>query len=79
MGHDVVKSCSKAAPKYEIVAKLVSDLPPHKAFNGDINRLSESVEVMKEKSKEEDVIQYYQFSADSGDTSAQVTILQLLG
>jgi hypothetical protein len=35
-------------------------------------RLSEVTEVKKEKAKEEDVVQFYRYSADVGDAHAQV-------
>ena len=86
-GHGVPKSCSKAALRYEQVAsrgnwKLFENSLkfPRKVaevkdilnpFRNDV-RLSDSVDPSKDKSKEENIVQYYQYSADTGDAAAQV-------
>jgi SEL1 protein len=72
-GHDVVKSCPKAANKYQGVAKIVSEMPEPRQEQ-DLIRLSETMDSSNERTKEDDIVQFYQYSADIGDPAAQVTM-----
>lgn len=78
-GHDVTQSCTKAANRYEqAAAKVVEGLEGiigQSMFYHDHVRLSESIESKRDRNKEEaDIVQYYQYSADTGDAHAQVAM-----
>lgn len=88
-GHGVVKSCTKAVQKYEIVASKVIEQfysmygssfgGYHNQITGEQTRLSdgygnEATSHKERQHEEEDIVQYYQYSADTGDFAAQVTM-----
>eukprot|EP01119_Soliformovum_irregulare_P012992 TRINITY_DN3421_c0_g1_i1.p1 TRINITY_DN3421_c0_g1~~TRINITY_DN3421_c0_g1_i1.p1 ORF type:complete len:587 (+),score=139.97 TRINITY_DN3421_c0_g1_i1:128-1888(+) len=78
MGHALVKSCPKAAQRYEIVAASVVhefEETGIMRFKEDYVRLSTQAESVRDKEKEqEEIIQYYTDSAETGDPAAQVTV-----
>ena len=90
MGHNVAKNCPKAALHYESAAArgngyiavtnfIVVELKDMLKGDPERVRLSEVLEVQREKAKEEDVLQFYRYSADVGDAHAQVKNVSVWG
>ena len=79
-GRTVPQKCEKAQIYYELAANHgIDELAQGKSFvslNENI-RLTDDMDTNKLKKGEDEVIQYYHYSADKGDTAAQVALGQL--
>lgn len=77
-GHNVLKNCGKAQQRYQQVAEIVvTEMQESTVTMGGIHtefqRLSDQDFTSRDRHKEEeDIVQYYQYSADTGDPTAQV-------
>eukprot|EP01063_Lacrimia_lanifica_P028670 TRINITY_DN422_c1_g4_i1.p1 TRINITY_DN422_c1_g4~~TRINITY_DN422_c1_g4_i1.p1 ORF type:complete len:927 (+),score=320.67 TRINITY_DN422_c1_g4_i1:64-2844(+) len=74
-GYGVPKSCADAQKHYRALADLVAKAYTKQAVSHTISkfRLSDPV-ALRTKQREEDLIQYYQYNADRGDTHLQMVL-----